>query len=152
MYYPYHVLLHCEQGPKRQFLVVAAGPRIFTFNLNGGSHVDTWSSSDEINGKKNHDVNCKDADAESVTSPNKRPRLSPELSRGSSTEIVVHQDDAQVSDGPSVVRLATSLDGKHVIAVTAEDKRLRVFELLPTGELKPFSVRYVITFFCGAHC
>ncbi|OMP87296.1 tRNA (guanine-N(7)-)-methyltransferase subunit TRM82, partial [Diplodia seriata] len=40
-----------------------------------------------------------------------------------------------------IIKLVTSHDGQHIVAVTGEDKRVRVFSLDPSGTLKHLSER-----------
>ena len=83
--------------------------------------------------------------------PRKRQKLSPPREdSGSSAEIVVNGGDAEDQNarlkqaiGPPVIKLAGTSDGHHVVAVTGEDKCIRVFELPEDGCLIQLSERYV---------
>jgi len=49
----------------------------------------------------------------------------------------------QGNDSPNVILLASTADGQHVVAVTGEDKTIRVFKLSIAGVLEQLSQRYV---------
>lgn len=86
---------------------------------------------------------------DSIRSP-KRQRLSParEESGSSSAEIVVAGDcdngestSSQQLTNPPIIKLAGTSAGQHVIAVTGEDKCIRVFALAVNGTLTQLSER-----------
>ena len=82
--------------------------------------------------------------------PPKRQRLSParEESGSSSAEIVVagESDNGETTSSqeplnPPIIKLASTSAGQHVIAVTGEDKCIRVFDLAVNGTLAQLSER-----------
>lgn len=51
----------------------------------------------------------------------------------------------KISEGsasrPKIIRLSVSNDGQYAVAITGEDKRVRVFSVEPSGQLKQLSER-----------
>ena len=82
--------------------------------------------------------------------PSKRQKLPPtrDESGSSSVEIVVAEDSDNVESTtsqqpsvPPVIKLAGTSAGQYVIAVTGEDKCIRVFDLAANGTLTQLSER-----------
>ena len=82
--------------------------------------------------------------------PSKRQKVSliRDESSNSATEIVVMRDSdndefsiPQQLLNPLVIKLAGTSNGQHVVAVTGEDKCIRVFDLAADGTLTQLSER-----------
>ncbi|KAL9634608.1 MAG: hypothetical protein Q9164_003992 [Protoblastenia rupestris] len=155
MLHPFQCLLYCSLSSEFRVLVAAAGPYIHTFDVNKGKYLSTWPSlgnskflvkEAEITESQSDDVMVSKVD--SVESPRaaKRRKISPagDISESSFAEIVVENHAVEVprSLNPPIVKLAATQNGQHVIAVTGEDKCIRVFELARNGVMKEFSERY----------
>ena len=140
MLQPFQCLLYCEflsrQGAR--FLLAASGSKILSFDGVTGQLKSTWSALKE----------------EGVEATQERPakRLkrseSQQSSRSSSAEIVIQDISGSRSRGkgqpvaePYILRLIKTADSRHVIAVTAEDKCVRVFRYADDGILSHFSSR-----------
>jgi tRNA (guanine-N(7)-)-methyltransferase subunit TRM82 len=161
MLHPYQCLLYCARPGRTDagVLVAASGPYIHTFSVEDGTNLYTWPSHEVL---KSSSEKGEDTDHGSETikearsgqgdqdRPRKRRRLSPPgEDSGSSAEIVV--DGGSNANGrgakvkqashPPVTKLVGTSTGQYVVAVTGEDKCVRVFELLENGSLKPPSVR-----------
>lgn len=160
---PFQCLYFCpfRDSNTTEILLAASGPRISSFNVLDGSLLSTWSSiADEGGAKISLLSNLKnlpkgrkygveegyalqDNDAKR---PEKRRKLSPHESGSEtvSTEIIV-QDRIEGSDiaasTPAVIKLTGSSNGKYVVAVSGEDKCIRVFELYGNGTLVESSKR-----------
>ena len=161
MPHPYQCLLYCAQPARTNagVLVAASGPYIHTFSVEDGTNLYTWPSNEVLksSNEKGEDTDhgCETIEEarsgrEDQGRPRKRRRLSPPgEDSGSSAEIVV--DGGSVANGrgtkvkqashPPVTKLAGTSTGQYVVAVTGEDKCLRVFELSKIGCLKPLSER-----------
>ena len=147
---------------KADILLAASGPQIFSFNVSEGSLLSTWPATAGLeegterflqSGSK---VSCKSVDSvveeESASRDEDADRLGKrrKLSRhgsgseSASTEIVV-QEHSKSSDNsastPTVIKLTGSSNGQYVVAVTGEDKCIRVFELHQNGTLVENSKR-----------
>jgi tRNA (guanine-N(7)-)-methyltransferase subunit TRM82 len=133
-------------------LFAARGSTIDLFSLENGSLLSTWSSTTHAPGSTNldsppakrrklskQDDNTKDTNTQAHVTNEESQETKKETKQNSRANAV-----ASGLDGPAVACLQTSSDGKYVVAVTAEDKSLRVFELVEnhgTPELKQRSVR-----------
>ena len=150
---PIQRLLYCSrQGSSRlNVLLAASGPSIRTFN-NDGTCISKWSHLEPAESTKNTRDRSPGSHEgkDSEVPPGKRRKVSDagNASEASSVEVVVEngrkkrrkskRKDLMV---PSVINLIATSDGKHVVAVTGEDKSLRVLELLENGALKQISQR-----------
>jgi len=160
MLHPYQCLLYCSGFDQSEggILVAASGPYIHTFSADNGSHISTWPP---IRATKQYDERATKAppistdqlvvenDNAAFERPQKRRRLSSvREDSGSSAEIVVGGGSKDVegletkqSSSPPVVNLACTSTGQRVVAVTGEDKCIRVFELTAGGIISQLSER-----------
>ncbi|KAM3066026.1 tRNA (guanine-N(7)-)-methyltransferase non-catalytic subunit trm82 [Clarireedia jacksonii] len=142
---PYQCLKQCGN-----LLVAARGSSIDIFDIKDGSYLSTWmppiSESPEILTHVGEDMNGNDSQQKSQTSspdiildaatpPAKRRKLSVGEEIGTTTVVQQGKKNAKnntpaskVSEPSSVTNLTTTNDRRHVIAVTGEDKAIRVFE------------------------
>jgi len=145
-----------------QVIIAAAGSHIYSYSLNTGSLLATWPPS-QIEGESEIRENTREgkqaiSERQEVISgsvdlngdiepPGKRRKLSApgEPSDSTSAEIVVERaikvSASRVISRPAVIKLATTSDGRHVIAVTGDNKCIRVFKLLQDGVLQQLSER-----------
>lgn len=161
MLHPYQCLFHCYQPSQNEngILLAASGSFIHTFSAQCGRYLSTWpslkiaaqtQSVEQNDGYELKVPHLTSSPQDDSKRPIKRPRLSParEESGSSSAEIVVAEDsgdgDSQSSQqfsNPPIIKLAGTSAGQHVIAVTGEDKCIRVFELAANGILTQLSER-----------
>lgn len=150
MLQPYQCLLYCSSSgnQKRDILLAASGCYILSFDVQTGSLLSTWPSSPK---DASRETNVGDSDNVDSERQIKRQKISfsQEASNSDSADIVVENNldvatNASKKAGPTanVVKLISTSDCKHVIAVTAEDKSIRIFELIDDGSLAQVSERY----------
>ena len=161
MSHPYQCLCYCQQSnqPETGIIVGASGSCIRTFSAQTGIHLSTWPS---LGGPAQTRSIGQNYESESETPhlksplrdddkpPLKRQKLSParDESGSSSAEIVVagDSDNGELSSPqrpsiPPVTELASTSISQHVVAVTGEDKCIRVFDLAADGTLTQLSER-----------
>ena len=161
MLHPYQCLYYCQQANRSEtgILVAASGCYIHTFNSQSGKHLSTWPSiekdgqSQSVGDRNENELETLDrkvsrqGDSEP---PTKRPKVSlaRDESGSSSAEIVVAGDDDNGEwSSPrkipvsQIIKLAGTANGEQVVAVTAEDKCIRVFDLATDGTLTQLSQR-----------
>ena len=129
----------------------ASGSSIHTFSAQNGRYLSTWpSKTQSIDRKSETDSYLKNSPQEEVERPTKRQKVAlvKDESSTSSAEIVVAGDSdnnelssLQQPSNPPVIRLAATSNGQKVIAVTGEDKCIRVFDLAADGSLTQLSER-----------
>jgi hypothetical protein len=127
-------------------LFAASGPNIFTFQLQGGKCTSRWSA---IEGSHNALIN-------SVPNPHKRQKLDLEqndnLSREDSEESIEiiserrkgerKKPKAEKPKTANVSHILATSDRQTLLAVTAEDKTIHVFEISGNdGVLVPQTAR-----------
>ena len=140
---PYQCLKKCGN-----LLIAARGSSIDTFNLESRSLVSTWKCppTQESTQEPDSSAPVQEADgttnssgaiataAEQSTPPAKRRKLSvseePGKSKPKNNKGKNHRSDilSAGSEAPAVIALTSTREGRHVIAVTGEDKSIRVFE------------------------
>lgn len=116
-------------------LVASAGSYIYSYAAESGQRLAVWPQHVETSRGA---TSAPTSTSEDQAPPEKRIRLS-------SPENDSEQKPAATTDGPTTwtnipMVLATS-DGKHVVALTAEDKCIRVFSLTEDGHFKELSSR-----------
>ena len=149
--HPFQKLCYVENDSG--VLFAAAGPYIYSLSLASGEIVSTWpsNSNDDLCDSENGVTAQKDPPGEP---PSKKRKLSADgaaaESSDSSTSVEIvaerakgQRRKAKVIDSklPTVSHLIAAKGQKHVIAVTTEDKRLRVLEIGKRGRLKLLSQR-----------
>ena len=135
-------------GP--QLLLAAAGSQIFSFCLRSGDLLAQWPSKDDETGDSDLPENGEDGREDEPPSKKRKMTKSNESSTDSSesVEIVAERAKGQRRKAkvvnatlPKVSHLIATKDKKNVVAVTAEDKCIRVFELRKGARLKLLSER-----------
>ncbi len=148
-------------------VVAARGSSVDSFTLPEGSFLSTWSSStlqEEANEKSEAKptpiLQNSESSSVNVTLDAAPPIKKRRLSKVSGEEEKVdekepakegkkkknNRSDAVVSglEAPAIIALAVTKDGKHVVAVTGEDKSIRVLESVSDDgkqSLKQLSLR-----------
>lgn len=157
---PFQSLVSCPSISKVRpsVLLAASGPYIYSFDAQDGSFLSSWPSQTlERKGVALAEVplaegqtNTNGCGSTELERPPKRRRtsLSRAVSSSTSAEIVV---ESQVETGSNkatqvsnadVSKLICTSNGGHVIAVTGEDKAVRVFQLRDDGSLMQISERH----------
>lgn len=134
-------------------LIAAAGPHIFVFNFSNGAVLFRWPYNDSASGAGGPLSSDEVARPSNGEPPEKKRRISKSRGNGtspessSSVEIETERVKGQRRKPkpkpglPNVSHLLTTSDGKHVVAITAEDKCIRVFEIGGRGVLTALSER-----------
>lgn len=159
--HPFQKLCYVPQPDGIGLLLAANGPNILSVDLRKGLVASKWpDDTRRLPDVQDHEVS--QAGGLGGTSreddpPSKRRKLSPfrQYEQASSESSVSIEFVSQRLKGqrrkkkidpefalPNVSHLISTADGLHVIAVTAEDKCIRVFELDAVGSLKPLSERH----------
>ena len=141
-------------------MIAASGPYIHAFNAVDGKYLSSWPSIQETKASNQVELDRKLSGNESAAPssscditerPQKRRKLSSAREdSGSSAEIVIENGDVnldslrakQSSDPVSpVILLVCDSTGGYIVAVTGDDKAIRVFELTADGLLSQKSER-----------
>ena len=161
MSHPYQRLYYCQRASEFEtgILVGASGCCIHTFSAKDWRYLSTWPSLEKdaqtqsLRQKSDNESGAfypKSSPQNESNRPLKRPKLS--LARNesgsSSAEIVVagNSDNCeslrpQQLFKPPVIKLAGTSNGQQIVAVTGEDKCIRVFDLAADGTLTQLSER-----------
>lgn len=146
---PFQSLHYCSRSAhqKSDVLLAASGSSILSFDVDTGSLLSTWPSPGPYETLSTDKHDC---ETESERQAKRRKVVLPrDASSSDSAEIVVENkldtESLPITDSVSssnVVKIVSSADSKYIVVVTAEDKSIRVFELLEAGNLLQISVRY----------
>lgn len=138
-------------GPqKRSFVVAAAGHALFVFDALTGTKTSTWPGPESK-------TQIESASDEPLEPPGKRRKITPpadaeKKEESSDAKSTAQPDNSknqkpekqkQKEQEPNVVMFVVSTEGGYVVAATAEDKSVRVFQVDPTGHLSQLSERLV---------
>lgn len=138
----------CVNAGQREFLAASAGPKIYLFDATTGSKLSSWPSkpAPADPGAAASSLN-EAAGAGGSEPPEKRRKLSSSPSAeasGKSGDGKTASTGIAKSAAPqwtSISILVVTKTGNHVIAVTTEDKCVRVFEVAKDGALLQLSER-----------
>lgn len=155
----FQCILYSYRTDHSGLLLAACGDSIYSISASSGSCLSIWSltkSPSPVTLKfKDQEVNGAAQETIGPECPSKRSRLSGEddISDSTSAEIVIESDSKKarkykprVPPVPAIFKLAVTSAGKHVVAITDEDKCIRVLEVLANGTLHEISERYVAGF------
>ena len=152
---PYQCLLFCSKHHDRQNGIVlgASASSIYSFSASNGSFLSEWSA---VTPERPRKVSQSEVSSKGTGEGNdgehrqKRRKLSTpgDYSDSTSAEIILDNDGLERRESGalkdpklSILKLAGTSDGEYVIAVTGEDKCIRVLKLLEEGELQTLSER-----------
>ena len=128
----------CLQYVKRQseslsdLLIASAGRQLYSYDAANGQRLDIWPQHVES------ETASATSTSEGQAPPEKRRKLSP-----ASEDQKSEQPSSNTPTWSNIPILVTSADGKYVIALTAEDKAIRVLQLSKDGKFQELSSRYV---------
>jgi tRNA (guanine-N(7)-)-methyltransferase subunit TRM82 len=147
---PFQRLLVCSRQGQKHFgtVLVASGPSLYAFNTSDGHFLSKWSHSQNASDNANTG-RARSPDEQGP--PGKRRKLTPPSTGASgqnSPEIITDnglnerkKPKIPVPNVPAIINLCSTSDGKHIIAVTGEDKCIRVLTLSEDGILEELSQR-----------
>ncbi|KAK7542895.1 uncharacterized protein J3D65DRAFT_615316 [Phyllosticta citribraziliensis] len=120
MQHPYQCLqvLRRVGSQPVNFLLAASSYKLLNIDLSTGNVLASWS-----------------AEPLNISTAEDQPSETPEGPPGKKRKV------SQDSSRPNIIKLTTSHDGAHVVAITGEDKCVRVFAIAANGELQHVSER-----------
>lgn len=158
-YHPFQKLCCINLSGDIHLLLAATGPHILSLDLKNGGILSKWpndglqSAKKQSLGESRNGLMDDDPPAKR-RKPNTSDRQQDgqeDDSRGSSISVEFVSERAKgqrrkkkimKSVLPNVSHIIATRDGCHVVATTAEDKCIRVFELNSSGQLKLLSERH----------
>ncbi|KAJ5630031.1 tRNA (guanine-N(7)-)-methyltransferase non-catalytic subunit trm82 [Penicillium herquei] len=133
--HPFQCLQVAKRGSQglEDVLIATAGRYLYAYTTTNGQRLDVWPQDVDSDESKASTAQV----ADDTAPPEKRRKLSSDAEG---------QEHKQASNKKTPVWTAiplivTSSDGKYVIALTSEDKAIRVFELSMDGKFKELSSR-----------
>ncbi|KAF4309594.1 hypothetical protein GTA08_BOTSDO02534 [Botryosphaeria dothidea] len=121
MKHPYQCIAALDRvgSQEAKLLLAASAHNLYSIDLVTGEVRSIWSASTSSPGPP---------EEEQPETPEGPPEKKRKISEGSASR-------------PKVIRLSVSNDGQYAVAITGEDKRVRVFSVEPSGQLKQLSER-----------
>lgn len=160
-YHPIQKLCYIHESSGRDIVLAATGPYILSLDFRNGGLLSRWP--EDVDQEVNHEGRDGSRNGNFVGNsvgndpPTKRRKTSPfqeEDQQGSgesfeSIEFVSERAKGQrrkkkqavKSTLPNISHIISTVNGRYITAVTADDKCIRVFEIDSTGRLKPLSQR-----------
>lgn len=143
--YPFQCIQYVgESAPRSERIIIAsAGPKIYSFSAKDGRRLFTWPSAQHSSSGARSE---KDGDADSGEPPEKKRKiLSEDQKDDQAGQEPNGQEDAQThkpsTSWSTIPIVVTSPTGRHIVALTAEDKAIRVFEIGTDGSVRQLSER-----------
>ena len=134
---PYKCVLYCSRSPQKlDILLCASGHYIYSFDNSSGELLSKWPSPTSYDGATNPTLREHEK-ASGVL------RLTPEVVVDPNSPRSYELDRSLSLDrSTAVIELSATSDNQYVIAVTDEDKCIRVLKLQDDGSLVQYSARY----------
>ena len=157
MIHPFQQITYCGylHPNDLNFVFAASGHLIYSFNALDGSFLYRWSHTIAQNGGdktvRDHGTQSIDPQDSGPDRPGKRRKLSVvgDASESTSAELLVNnpsqpswKQEAKTPPTPAIIKLTATPNGRHLVAVTGEDKCIRVLRVLADGGLEQLSKRY----------
>ena len=158
--HPFQKLYYISQSGNIHLLLVATGPNILSLDLKNGGILSKWPN-DAVQSAERQSLEESGNGVMDDDPPAKRRKPNPsnwqqdeqeDDSRDSSISVEFVSERAKGQRRkkkktvkpvlPNVSHIIATLDGFHVVATTAEDKCIRVFELDSSGQLRLLSERH----------
>lgn len=149
--YPFQCIQYAggQSADVPQIIVASAGPKLYSFSAEDGRKLFTWPPAElSRNGDNRHESGNRQ-DAGTDEPPEKRRKIAASAEDiEKSHEAKVSENNEQKNIPPSefwstIPILVASPSGRHIVAVTAEDKSVRVFCIERDGGLTQLSRRLV---------
>jgi tRNA (guanine-N(7)-)-methyltransferase subunit TRM82 len=133
---------YCLQYVDRQdlsLIIASAGAKIYSFSANDGRRLYSWPPS----GDTSNTVSLVDSTERGDEPPEKKRKLLPDITARNEQEGTQEKSSSTISapTWSTIPILTISHSGRYVIAVTAEDKHVRVLEIGSDGALTQLSAR-----------
>jgi tRNA (guanine-N(7)-)-methyltransferase subunit TRM82 len=154
VHYPFQCIEYVERQASNapKIIVASAGPKLYSFSAVDGRKLFTWPQTDISSNGANFHGTGERRDSGGDGPPEKRRKLSPCTEDAEKAHAKASKSNDQKHIHPSaswstIPILVSSPTGRHIIAITAEDKCVRVFEIGIGGILSQLSERCVYIFY-----
>lgn len=143
--HPFQCIRYIERSLKgfKPLLVASAGSRIYTYSAETGQRLSVWPRDPEQKNEKSSKTTGADSIPEDQGPPEKKRKITQ-----SGDDLEESKDDAQSSgdhqnsvNWSNIPLLALTSNGDYLVAITAEDKCIRVLEIGEDGILQHLSER-----------
>lgn len=129
-------LIERQSTGSQDLLIASAGPSVYSYAAGSGQRLAIWPQNIESVNKEN--LKTEPESTSENQPPEKRRKVSP--ARNEESEDSKSTGQVQVT-WSTVPLLVPSSDGKYVVALTGEDKTIRVLKVEEDGTLQQLSAR-----------
>jgi tRNA (guanine-N(7)-)-methyltransferase subunit TRM82 len=136
--HPFHCLRYVDRQDS-SLIIASAGAKLYSFSVNDGRRLYTWPPS----GDTSNTTSQVDSAERGDEPPEKKRKLLPGSTAENEKEETQAKGESAISapTWSTIPILVISHSGRYVIAVTAEDKNVRVLEIGSDGVLTQLSAR-----------
>lgn len=130
----------------QRMLVATAGPKLYCYAAETGRRLSVWPHGQETANGQTSNTTEQGPNTDGQEPPGKKRKLSASADRpseDSKSNIQETEKSKSLSSWSHIPLLVTSPTGNHIVAVTPEDKCVRVFEVGKDGILRQISERLV---------
>jgi tRNA (guanine-N(7)-)-methyltransferase subunit TRM82 len=125
-------LVKTKNGRSRNVLVASAGPKLFSYAAESGQRLSIWPQ----DGADAPDANDAGSNPEIEGPPEKKRKVDLSSEQKASPTAA-----KQAVTWTNIPILTTTPDGEHLVALTGEDKCIRVFQIEENGSFLELSTR-----------
>ncbi|KAL2823189.1 hypothetical protein BDW59DRAFT_149062 [Aspergillus cavernicola] len=123
-----------KNGDSRNVLVASAGPKIFSYAAESGQRLSIWPQK----GADLPDANDAGSNPENEGPPEKKRKVDP-----ASEQTASAASGKKSATWTNIPILTSTPDGEYLVALTGEDKCIRVFQIEEDGSFQQISARLV---------
>lgn len=141
--HPFQCIQFIERQPAglQDLLIASAGPRVYSYAAGSGQRLAIWPQNVAPSASENPNAGP-ESTSEGQAPPEKKRKVSPSGNETNEGPRSTSEEPGKVSVTWSTVPLLVpSSDGKYVVALTGEDKTIRVLKVEDEGSLKQLSAR-----------
>ena len=129
-----------KRGAESQrFLIASSGGKIYSYAAETGQRLSSWPQDVDASNANNSKATETETGSEDQAPPEKKRKVSPSEEGPAETS----KSTVKASTWSSIPCLVAHSNGDYVIALTAEDKCVRVLRLKDDGTLEQLSERLV---------
>lgn len=135
---PFRCLRYVDHQGSR-LIIASAGAKLYSISADDGRKLYTWPPSENVGNTAPQADSAERGDEP----PEKKRKLLPGSTAGHEKEAAQDQSESTISASAwsTIPIVVISHSGRYVIAVTAEDKHIRVLEIGSDGTLTQLSAR-----------
>lgn len=138
---PFQTINFVERGHATNLFVTSASAKLYSYAAETGERLASWPQ--DVDADRTEAVEA-EVSPGSQGPPEKRRKVSESSAQAVDSSKSTTNDSAKKLAWSNIPIVVISSNGEYVVAVTSEDKCIRVFQLSPDGRFKQLSERFVL--------